>query len=838
MADTIEVVILARDEASKTISGIRGALGGLGSAVGTVAKVGTAAFLGVGAAAVGGFGMALRSSIGMNAQLEQSTMMFTTLMGDADKATEHVKGLFDFAAATPFETGEIIEASKHLQVFGGEALNTQENLTLIGDAAAAVGAPFDEVAFWTGRMYSAIQGGQPFGEAAMRLQELGLMTPEVRLAMEGMQEAGADASAVWGTFAGDMGRFNGAMEMQSQSWTGLTSTIKDNINMLMAEALRPFFELLKTGLASLAAWLSSPEIQAGIQQFAANLQALVQRVSEFVTSSVIPFVQQHGPQLKAVVIGLAAAFAGLLIIGAVAAAIALLTNPITWIVAAIGALAAAWTTNWMGIRTATESVINFLRPFIESFLSGIRAFWDQHGAAIMAVAQAAWGAIQAFITGAVAMIVGTAQAGLDSVRAFWDQHGAAITGIAQAAWDLISGIIEGVLEHMRLVFDMWRSAFEGDWEAVGQKLKEIWENAWNTIVDFLRGLWNMMAPIFQGLWQSISGWFQSIDWASLGSNIIDGIVKGLKNAAGRAYAAVRDIIQGIRDAAGGAAGEGSPARLFIPLGKSIADGVIEGIRSKEQELMDSISDMIKLAGDFGKLGGGFENIFSARNIDPLQGQIKGVQDEIKQYTAGIEDMVKGLGYTNGANAPDTIFGLQKTLIDPNASWSDKARADAALRFMNSRNKLIEREAMLQDELTNQQARLFRMEQARADLNFLQQQFDLLKLINDNQLDKSILDGMTFGLGADPGQLMDAMVEAMQGMVAATEREILNAAPTQTAALPAQFFQNAGTAVPAPVVVNIDARQAQPGVEQDIRRVVVDVMRDYGMRADVRMRTGG
>jgi len=233
MSDTVEVIILAKDEASRTIGGVRSALGGLGSAVGTVARVGTAAFLGVGAAAVGGFGLALKSSIGMNSQLEQSTMMFTTLMGDAQLAEDHVRSLFDFAAATPFETGPIIEASKHLQIFGGDALNTMDNLTLVGDAAAAVGAPIDEVAFWVGRMYSNLQAGQPFGEAAMRLQELGIMAPGTRQAMEDLQKTGADGATVWNEFTGAAGNFTGAMVMQSQSWTGLTSTIKDNISMEM-----------------------------------------------------------------------------------------------------------------------------------------------------------------------------------------------------------------------------------------------------------------------------------------------------------------------------------------------------------------------------------------------------------------------------------------------------------------------------------------------------------------------------------------------------------------------------------------------------------------------------
>jgi hypothetical protein len=57
------------------------------------------------------------------------------------------------------------------------------------------------------------------------------------------------------------------------------------------------------------------------------------------------------------------------------------------------------------------------------------------------------------------------------------------------------------------------------------------------------------------------------------------------------------------------------------------------------------------------------------------------------------------------------------------------------------------------------------------MNFLQQQFELLKLIQDNNLDAGILDGLTLGLEADAGDLMDAMVAALTQMIQAAEDEL-------------------------------------------------------------------
>ena len=148
-----------------------------------------------------GVGLLGDSIIGLNSTLEKSEIQFATLMGDADKAKKHVDSLFQFAKKTPFETEPIIQASKYLQQFGGEALNTTKNLTLVGDASAATGAEFSDLSMWVGRMYGNLQAGKPVGEAMARLQELGVITPKVRLKIEKMQKAGkksgATLSASW-----------------------------------------------------------------------------------------------------------------------------------------------------------------------------------------------------------------------------------------------------------------------------------------------------------------------------------------------------------------------------------------------------------------------------------------------------------------------------------------------------------------------------------------------------------------------------------------------------------------------------------------------------------------
>lgn len=270
---TVGIDLVARDMASREVHAVGGSLrdlsgqaqstgghiGILGGAVKTMAQ---GAFLYFGVRAVQQFTQVVasvpNSIIGMNASLEKSTLQFETLFKDADRAREHVRMLFEFAKATPFETEPVINASRILQTFGGDALNTQKYLTMVGDAAAGASTDIGQVGFWVGRAYAAIQGGQPFGEARMRLQELALLSPQAAQRMEDLQKAGASTTEVWKIMEAELSKFSGAMSKQAETWGGLSSTLSDTFGLTVADSFKGTFDLIKDGLRGMISLLSNP----------------------------------------------------------------------------------------------------------------------------------------------------------------------------------------------------------------------------------------------------------------------------------------------------------------------------------------------------------------------------------------------------------------------------------------------------------------------------------------------------------------------------------------------------------------------------------------------------
>src|SRR5262245_15079180 len=251
------------------IGNIGRALGSISGQVGRdLANVGRSL---VTAAAVGG-GVLATIGIRTAASLETAQLQFTTLLGSTEAAQQRVKELFDFARRTPFETGPIVQASRQLQVFGGNALASMDNLRRIGDAAAASAQPIEEVSFWVGRAYALIKAGQPFGEAAMRLQEMAILSGEARQKMEELQEAGAPAAEVFAVLSGELDRFAGATDLQADSIEGLISTIKD-FKISIAQAMGPVVGLFKEVLTIIRDFANTPAWQAIIDNVSLLLAA-------------------------------------------------------------------------------------------------------------------------------------------------------------------------------------------------------------------------------------------------------------------------------------------------------------------------------------------------------------------------------------------------------------------------------------------------------------------------------------------------------------------------------------------------------------------------------------
>jgi DNA repair exonuclease SbcCD ATPase subunit len=183
--------------------------------------------------------------------LEQIKTQFDPLLGGAALAQKRLEELYSFASSTPFQLEGIAEANRTLQVLTKGALATVEGMKLIGDAAAVTGQSMQTIAFWTGRLYDGLKSGAPIGEASARLQEMGLISGDVRRKLEASRDAGDSFIDTFEILEKELKKSEGGMEKMSQTLGGLESTLADVRGKFSAEFAANFFEAEKESTAAM-----------------------------------------------------------------------------------------------------------------------------------------------------------------------------------------------------------------------------------------------------------------------------------------------------------------------------------------------------------------------------------------------------------------------------------------------------------------------------------------------------------------------------------------------------------------------------------------------------------
>lgn len=223
--------------------------------------------------------------IDYNSKIDSTTAVFAKLEGSSAKAQKRVQDLFQFAKETPFDFSDVLQGASALETLGGAVLATRERLTLYGDAAAAtvnitgsLAEGFKETTFWTARFYEALQAGDPGGRAALRLEQLGLLTTQQRKTIELAAQAGASADELFAIYERGLQRFAGLQAIQQKNFQTQISTAKDSLTQLAGNAGRPLFDAFVQGLQVLNQALEKDGTRQFAKDVAADVEGMVHRI--------------------------------------------------------------------------------------------------------------------------------------------------------------------------------------------------------------------------------------------------------------------------------------------------------------------------------------------------------------------------------------------------------------------------------------------------------------------------------------------------------------------------------------------------------------------------------
>lgn len=252
---------------------------------------------------------------------------------------------------------------------------------------------------------------------------------------------------------------------------------------------------------------------------------------------------------------------------------AMLTSPVTWIVAGIVALIAVfvilwnkcegfrnfWINLWDKIKTAFAPVIEFVKSSFESFkeklqtgiVPALQDLWAAIKEKVLPVLSLIWDYVQIYIQPAFEWL----KIGLGNIKIVFQTIFTVIKTIVSTAfeniktvittvWNNIKIVISTVLDVIKNIIKLATSIIKGDWQGAWEAIKGIFSSIWNGIKGIVSNVWNAIKSIFSNnlnaIKSSVSTVFNGV------KAVIQNTINGAKNIVKSGLDAIKNFFSKLK----------------------------------------------------------------------------------------------------------------------------------------------------------------------------------------------------------------------------------------------------------------------------------------------------
>jgi len=543
-----------------------------------------------------GFGAAMKDGVEYNARMEQYTTSFTTMLGDQAKAQKLVNNLKLEAARTPFGMEDLAKATQTLMGFGMSAEESQVRLKQLGDISQGDAGKFESLTLAFAQMSSTgkLTGqdlNQMINAGFNPLEEISRKTGKsIGELKEEMAKGAISADMVADAFASatsEGGRFYGAMDAQSKTFSGQLATLKDGVDNLKG--------LLAGGLTTALAGTVMPMVNGWVDElteafetggapaFIDTLGQILKEALEFISSQLPQVVDTGMSILTSLLEGIIAVLPSLagtavtLIVALVEAIIQALPSLleaavqiIATLVAGIGeALPELIPAAVEMLMTMIQGLIDNLPLILDAALQLIIGLAEGLIAAIPVLVEALpelIGAIISFLIGAVPQII---EAGIQLLTALVGALPEIITAITGALPLIITAILGAIIQAIPQLIN------------AGVQLLTALIGALPTIINAIVAA---LPQIICAILSAIGGAIPLLVQA--GIQLLTSLIRALPTIIGTVVSAIPRIIYGIVRAVMGGVGQ------MISAGASLVSGLWQGIQSLAGWLWNRVANWV------------------------------------------------------------------------------------------------------------------------------------------------------------------------------------------------------------------------------------------------------
>lgn len=371
-----------------------------------------------------------------------------------------------------------------------------------------------------------------------------------------------------------------------------------------------------------------PPLVSGIQTLSGFFSSLPGPVQNFIVilGALLAAFTALSPVIAAIVLALTTLGTGVLapIIGIIAGVAAAITGIIA-VIQNWGSIVQWFQGLWETMKQVFETVWNGILAF---FTETIPQAWQSLAALFASVPEwwsGVWGKVSEIfgqiwtqmmenpvLSAIVEMILQLWNNCTESLSMIWNT----IQTVALSAWELIKNTILGpvllLCDLVRGDFDKLRADAEQIWNNIKNAANTIWTALKNLVVNLVTNLKNSVTAIISGLRDAAAGLWEAIRekaselWNTILETIME-IVTGIKDKAIETFNNLKDgisekvsqIPQVVEEGFQGAIDFiTSLPEKAVQWGKDFIGGLIEGIKSKVEDLMDAVGDIADSIADF------------------------------------------------------------------------------------------------------------------------------------------------------------------------------------------------------------------------------------------------
>ena len=311
-------------------------------------------------------------------------------------------------------------------------------------------------------------------------------------------------------------------------------------------------------------------------------------------------------------------------------------GPIAWVIAAVIALAAliiwkwaeikAWSIStwnaiwpiiqavWAKIVTATSMALSLVVEYVKSKFSQAKetviSIWNQ----ILSGLTNILSNIKTAVSNGIKNVVERVRSGfsnivsnsislwnnvVSAIKSAWSNIKSNVSSAVSAVISKVKTGFQNMLSNIKSVYSNIKSAISSAWDsiksAISSKLSSILSavrSKFQELVSAVREKMNNVLSTIKSIWGNIRSFLSGINLASIGRNIIQGLINGVKSMASSLVSSVKGVVGGAIQGAKNLLNINSPSRVFMEFGQFTGEGFAIGMKDTMRTVARASSAMV------------------------------------------------------------------------------------------------------------------------------------------------------------------------------------------------------------------------------------------------------